>query len=84
MTWPPSARRSLPVSGSPYTITAVYGGDADNLGSTSNVVSETITKANAVIVVTPYTVTYDGNPHTATGTATGVEIADPGEPQRPA
>src|SRR6185295_7806625 len=33
----------------------------------------TITKADAIIVVTPYTVNFDGNPHTATGTATGVE-----------
>ena len=43
----------------------------------SNVVNQTITKANAVIVVTPYNVTYDGNPHTATGTATGVESPNP-------
>ena len=47
------------------------------MGSTSNVVNETITKADAVIVVTPYTVSYDGNPHTATGTATGVETPNP-------
>ena len=32
----------------------------------------TATKANAVIVVTPYSVTYDGAAHTAAGTATGV------------
>ena len=32
-----------------------------------------IAKANALIAVTPYTVTYDGNPHTAVGTASGVE-----------
>ena len=68
---------ALSASGSPYAITAVYGGDADNQGSPSNVVSETITKANAVIVVTPYTVSFDGNPHTATGTATGVETPNP-------
>ncbi len=36
-----------------------------------------ITKANAVISVTPYSVTYDGNAHTATGTATGVESPTP-------
>ncbi|PWB68974.1 MAG: hypothetical protein C3F07_20770 [Anaerolineales bacterium] len=34
--------------------------------------SYTVTKANASVVVTPYDVTYDGNPHTATGMATGV------------
>ena len=33
----------------------------------------TITKADAIIVVTPYTVTYDGLSHTATGTATGTK-----------
>ena len=30
------------------------------------------TTADITIVVTPYSVTYDGNPHTATGMATGV------------
>jgi hypothetical protein len=33
----------------------------------------TVSKANATIVVTPYNVTYDGNAHTASGTATGVK-----------
>ena len=70
---------ALTVVGSPYAIEAVYGGDAGDLGSPSNVVSETITKANAVIVITPYGVTYDGNPHTATGTATGVESPNPAD-----
>ena len=37
----------------------------------------TINKASAAIVVTPYDVLYDGNPHTATGTATGVESPTP-------
>ena len=35
-------------------------------------VDDSIAKANATIVVTGYSVTYDGLPHTATGTATGV------------
>ena len=68
---------SLTVTGSPYTITAVYGGNADNVGSTSSTVNQTITKASALIAVTPYRVTADGNPHTATGTATGVESPNP-------
>jgi hypothetical protein len=34
-----------------------------------------IGKADANITVTPYSLTYDGNPHTATGTATGVETS---------
>ncbi len=153
--------RSLPVSGTPYAITAVYGGDPDNVGSTSNVLSQTmgraplaitiaddsqtygkaadlatdlgttidtgvngqtlsiayssigdtdtadagtyaitgtlsdgtgqlsdytveltdgtltVDKAAAIITVTPYSVTIDGRPHTATGTATGVESPTP-------
>jgi hypothetical protein len=36
----------------------------------------TINKADATIAVTPYDVTYDGNAHTATGTATGVNLED--------
>src|SRR5439155_680608 len=35
-----------------------------------------ITKATATITVTPYDVTYDANPHTATGAATGVGGVD--------
>ena len=34
----------------------------------------TVSKADAAIVVTPYSVTYDSSSHTATGTATGVLI----------
>jgi hypothetical protein len=36
----------------------------------------TITKADATCEITPYAVTYDGNPHTAEGTCTGV-IGEP-------
>ena len=43
-----------------------------NYNNASGTVDDNIAKANATIVVTPYSVTYDGNPHTATGTATGV------------
>ena len=35
-------------------------------------ITDTINQANATISVTPYSVAYDGNPHTALGTATGV------------
>ena len=36
-------------------------------------ITDEIAKANAMVVVTPYNVTYDGNPHTATVTSiTGV------------
>src|SRR5581483_9798704 len=38
-----------------------------------------IDKADAVIDVTPYHVTYDGDPHTASGTASGVESPTPAD-----
>src|SRR5207247_2063483 len=52
----------------PWTFTDVTG----NYNSTSGTVSDSIAKANATIVVTPYSVTYDAAAHTATGTAKGV------------
>jgi hypothetical protein len=45
----------------------------NNIGNTT--ISDSIGKANAAVVVTPYTsatTTYDGNPHSATYTITGV------------
>jgi hypothetical protein len=46
-------------------------GNYNNIAATT--ITDTINKANAMVVVTPYTVTYDGNPHTATVTSiTGV------------
>jgi hypothetical protein len=48
-----------------------FGGDSTYIGSTATN-TLTVNKADATIVVTPYNVPYDGNPHTATGTATGV------------
>ena len=51
-----------------WTFTDVTG----NYYNASSTVSDVIKKANATISVTPYNVTYDGNPHTATGTAKGV------------
>jgi hypothetical protein len=52
-----------------WTFTDVTG----NYNSTGGTVHDHINKANATIDVTPYNVVYDGNPHTATGTATGVK-----------
>ena len=43
-----------------------------NYNNASGTVSDAIAKANATIVVTPYSVTYDAAAHTATGTAKGV------------
>ena len=47
-----------------------------NCKDASGTVHDAISQANATINVTPYTVTYDGNPHTATGTAKGVKGED--------
>ena len=56
----------------PWTFTDVTG----NYANANSTVTDKISKANAIIVVTPYDVTYDAAAHTATGTATGVS----GEP----
>src|SRR5215467_9041021 len=53
----------------PWTFTDVTG----NYNNASGSVHDAIAKANANITVTPYNVTYDGDPHTATGTALGVK-----------
>ena len=54
------------------TVTASQAGD-DNYYPAPDVPNAfTIKKAKATISVTGYSITYDGNPHTATGTATGV------------
>src|SRR6185369_10803529 len=56
----------------PAGAAASFAGDGSFTGS-SGTNSLTVGKANATVVVTPYTVTYDGNPHTATVTSiTGV------------
>jgi hypothetical protein len=46
-------------------------GNYNNQGPTT--VTDQIDQATATISVTPYHVTYNGNPHTATGTATGAK-----------
>ena len=67
---------------SPPTVTFGYAGAGNAQGTAIldgsghvigvDMTTITITKANAVVNVTPYTVSYDGLPHSATGTATGV------------
>jgi hypothetical protein len=49
-----------------FTGTANY----NNISATT--ITDTINRANAAVVVTPYSVQWDGNPHTATYTITGV------------
>jgi hypothetical protein len=66
----------LTLSGTTHTSVGTYASDAwsfadPNYVSQSGTVSDTISKATATINVMPYSVTYDGNPHTATATATG-------------
>ncbi|TLY37503.1 MAG: hypothetical protein E6K60_04490, partial [Nitrospirae bacterium] len=51
--------------------------DTTNYNNPTKDVLINVTKANAVIVVTPYSVTYNGVAHTATGTASGVESPTP-------
>src|SRR5439155_985953 len=46
-------------------------GNYNNVGNT--IITDHIAKADATITVTPYDVTYDGDPHTASGTAKGVK-----------
>ncbi|HUG10679.1 MAG TPA: kelch repeat-containing protein, partial [Opitutaceae bacterium] len=61
------------VAGSPYTISATLApaGVLSNYNITYNTADFTIEKADAVISVTGYSVTFDASVHTATGTATG-------------
>ena len=49
---------TLSVNGGPYTITAVYSGDSNNNGSTSNAVSQMITPAPLTITAINATMTY--------------------------
>ena len=63
-----------PVAGSPYSIIPfnAVGTGLANYTITFVPGALTVTPATAVISVSGYTVPYDGLPHTATGTATGV------------
>ena len=69
-----------------HTAAGTYASDSWSFTGTANynsiastTITDTINKANATVVVTPYTVTYDGNPHTATVTSiTGVDGRDRG------
>ena len=64
-----------PVDAGTYTATGTFAGNQDYASATGTALI-IIDKANASINVKPYHVTYDGNAHTATGTATGVGGAD--------
>ncbi len=68
----------LNLNGTTHTNAGAYLTDAwsfagnGNYNAASATVKDQIDKANASITVKEYTLTYDGNPHTATGSATGV------------
>lgn len=62
---------NAPVHSGIYTATGTFAGNQDYTSATGTA-SIDIEKANATIAVSPYSVTYDGKSHTATGTATGV------------
>ncbi len=72
----------LNLTGTTHTNAGTYNGDAwtftggTNYNDANGTVDDAIAKATATISVTPYSVTYDGLAHTATGTATGVGGAD--------
>ncbi|GFE56990.1 S8 family serine peptidase [Geobacter sp. AOG1] len=58
--------------------TVMYDQPGNNSYKPATQIKETVTaqKADAVITVTPYSVIYDGNAHTATATTTGVKGED--------
>jgi hypothetical protein len=59
-------------TGQVVTVRAAQAGNATYNAAPTVDQSFIINKANPTIVVTPYSVTYDSNSHTAAGTATGV------------
>jgi hypothetical protein len=69
---------TINVSGTTHTNAGTYNNDpwsftgGANYNNTSGAVNDAIAKADATVVVTAYTVTYDGHSHTATYTITGV------------
>ena len=73
-----AAGSSINVTGTTHTGAGTYNGDAwsfnggTNYNNQSGTVDDFIGKANATVVVTAYSVTFDANPHTATYTVTGV------------
>jgi hypothetical protein len=62
---------AAPTQAGSYTAVASFPGSTD-YGTGRALANFNITKANATIVITAYAATYDGQPHTATGSATGV------------
>ncbi|GAB1451574.1 hypothetical protein MASR2M47_16300 [Draconibacterium sp.] len=61
-----------PIDAGTYSVTATVAADDNYSTATSAPYNFTILKANPTINVTPYTVTYDGNPQTSVGSAKGI------------
>jgi hypothetical protein len=61
-----------PIDTGEYTATATVAADENYSGATSTPYAFTISKADAIINVTPYSVIYNSEIHTATGAAEGV------------
>src|SRR5512133_760736 len=74
--------RLLDLTGTTHTEAGTYSTDGwtfagnTDYKAASGTITDKIAQINATIVVTPYDVNYDGNPHTATGTATGLAGLD--------
>ena len=68
-----------PTDAASYTASAHFASTNGNYTDADSTVDAAlaINKADAHISVTPYGVNYDGNPHTAAGSATGVEAPTP-------
>src|SRR5206468_5550356 len=75
---------TLTLTATTHTNAGTYNGDAwsfaggTNYNDKNGTVDDKINKIDATVTVTPYSVDYDGNPHTATGTAKGVGDTDVG------
>ncbi len=66
-----AALGGAPINAGTYTALGSYAGAADYTAAAA-VADFTIARANAIITLTAYNVTYDSKSHAATGTATGV------------
>ena len=64
---------SAHINAGTYTDSWTYTDPNGNYNSQTGIITDTIAKANASINGTPYSVTYDGKAHTATGKAIGVD-----------
>ncbi len=67
-----SSTGAVTITGAGTVVLGASQAATANYTAATATITFTVNKAAATVVVTPYTVTYDGNAHTATATATGV------------